>query len=374
MMARLPLAIAPQVDRIVPYVPGKPIEEVERDLGLTETVKLASNENPLGPSPLAVEAIRQSARRVHRYPDGGAFYLKQRLAEALDVSPASLIVGNGSTEIVEMLAKTFLPPDGESLVSDGAFIMYRIATMAASATCRSVPMTRGLRHDLPGLVAGIGPQTRLVFIANPNNPTGTRVSRAELNAYFDAIPPHVLTVVDEAYREYIDEPDYPDATDALRAGHLVIVLRTFSKIHGLAGIRMGYGITTPAVVEALEKVRSPFNTSAVAQAAALAALDDAEHALRSRQANGAERARLEAALTARGITFVPSSANFVLMKPGPSGRDAFEALLRLGVIVRPMNGYGFPDHLRVSVGTVKENDCFLAALDAIRRQEGIATA
>ena len=374
MRRELPFPLHPRLEAITPYVPGKPTQEVERELGLSHIVKLASNENPLGPSPRAVEAMREAALQAHRYPDGGAFYLKQRLSRELDFPAECLIIGNGSTEIVEMLAKALLPPDGESLVSDGAFIMYRIASMAASAPVRAVPMTPDLRHDLAAMVAAVDDQTRLVFIANPNNPTGTRVSREELDAYFDAVPPVVLTVIDEAYREYIDAPDYPDATEALRAGRNVVVLRTFSKIHGLAGARIGYAIAAPAVVAALEKVRSPFNTSILGQAAALAALDDDDHVQRSRAENARELQRVEAALRRRRIEHVPSSANFVLIRPGPPGAHAFEALLHEGVIVRPMAGYGFPDHLRVSIGTAGENDRFLEALDRTRQRAGIREA
>ena len=362
----LPFPLHPSVDSIVPYVPGRPTEEVERELGLRETVKLASNENPLGPSPRAIEAMRAALSQVNRYPDGGAYYLRQRLSQEVGVPAECLIIGNGSTEIVEMIAKAFLPPDGESLVSEGAFIMYRIASLAAAAVVRTVQMTTDLRHDLPAMAAAVGPKTRLVFIANPNNPTGTRVSTTELDAYFDAVPPTVITVLDEAYREYIEASDYPDGTEALRAGHRVVVLRTFSKIHGLAGLRVGYGVAAPEVVSSLEKVRSPFNSGSVGQVAARAALGDTEHILRSRKENTRELRRVEAALRAGDIEYVPSSTNFVMMRPGIPGERAFQALLQQGVIVRPLGGYGFGDHLRVSIGTAAENDRFLAALGRIR--------
>ena len=372
MRSTLPFALNAHVDAIVPYVPGKPTAELEREMDLRETIKLASNENPLGPSPLAIEAMRTAARDAHRYPDGGAFYLKQRLSRELDLPTECIIVGNGSTEIVEMLAKAFLPPDGASLVSEGAFIMYRIASMAASATAHAVPMTDDLRHDLPAMAAAVETRTRLIFIANPNNPTGTLVRAAELQAFLDAVPSTVLTIVDEAYREYLqDDPDYPDATDALRAGKNVMVLRTFSKIHGLAGARVGYGIAAPEIVSALEKVRSPFNTSSIGQAGALAALDDPAHTRRSQAENARELRQVETALGERGVGYVPSSANFVLVQPGPPGPQAFDALLRQGVIVRPMGGYGFPDHLRVSIGTATENRRFLEALDRTRHEAGI---
>jgi histidinol-phosphate aminotransferase len=244
--------------------------------------------------------------------------------------------------------------------------MYRIATLAASAVVRSVPMTADRRHDLPALAAAVGPATRLVFIANPNNPTGTHVRRSEMEAYFARVPSTVLTVVDEAYREYVEDADYPDASEALRAGARVIVLRTFSKIYGLAGARIGYGIAHPDVLGALEKVRSPFNTTSLAQAAARAALEDTEFVARSRRENAIQRRRLEAAFTERGIPFLPSSANFLLAACGGPGREIFRRLLSAGIIVRPVEGYGFPDHVRISVGTEGENGRLLAALDRLR--------
>lgn len=374
MSSRLPFKLNTRLDTIVPYEPGKPTEELERELGLKETVKLASNENPLGPSSRALAAMRQAAASCHRYPDGGAYYLKQRLARELDVPSDWLIMGNGSTEIVEMLAKAFLPPAGVSLVSEGAFIMYRIATLAASAEVCSVPMTPDKCHDLPAMAAAVNPSTRLVFIANPNNPTGTRYDCRQFDNYLKQVPQTVLTVVDEAYREYIDADDYPDACEALKSGAAVMVLRTFSKIHALAGLRIGYGIAHPDVIRALEKVRSPFNTNSIGQAGALASLDDREHQRRSAGENLRERERLETELTRRDLPFLPSSTNFVLMAPGFPGREAFQALLHEGVIVRPMDGYGFEDHVRVSIGTRVEMDRFLLALDKVRRERGLHAA
>lgn len=374
MSKHLPFTLNDTVAAITPYEPGKPTAELERELGLSSTIKLASNENPLGPSPFALEAMRQAAAGCHRYPDGGAYYLKQRLARELDVPPEWLIIGNGSTEIVEMLTKVFLPPDGTSLVSEGAFIMYRIATLAASARVHSVPMTADLRHDLPAMAAAVDRTTRLVFIANPNNPTGTRCNRTQFQDYLDRVPDSVLTVVDEAYCEYIDAEDYPDGCQALRDGARVMVLRTFSKIHGLAGARVGYGIAHPDVIQALEKVRSPFNTNSIGQAGALAALGDNQHRDLSREENRRQLTRLEAELARRHIEYIPSCTNFVLAAPGFDGRQAYQALLQEGVIVRPMNGYGFPDHLRISVGAGAEVDRLLVALDKVRAEHGVNAA
>ena len=360
-------ALDPRIASIRVYVPGKPMSELEREAGLADTIKLASNENPLGPSPAAVRAMQEAAREAHRYPDGSAWDLRHDLARHLGVPPEAILVGNGSTEIVELIAKAFLPPDGESVVSEGAFIMYRIASLAACGAVRGVPLDRDFRHDLAGMARAVSERTRVVFIANPNNPTGTAVGRAALEEYFRLLPRPVLTVLDEAYREYADEPDYPDGLEHLARGRAVVVLRTFSKIHGLAGARVGYAVGEPGLIQDLEKVRSPFNTSAIAQAAARAALTDREHVSRSRAHNDRERARLEAACAERGVQFVPSRANFVLLAPGPPGPVAYARLLERGVITRPMEIYGFPDHLRVSVGTAAENSRFLEALDEVRR-------
>ncbi|MFQ5669781.1 MAG: histidinol-phosphate transaminase [Acidobacteriota bacterium] len=374
MTRALPFPLNRRLDAIVPYKPGKPVGELERELGIRDSVKLASNENPLGPSPLAVRAMQATLEGAHRYPDGGAYYLKERLAREAGFPPECIIVGNGSTEIVEMLAKAFLPPEGESLVSEGAFIMYRIASLAASAAVRSVPMTHDLKHDVAAMAAAVAPSTHLVFIANPNNPTGTRISRTEMDEYFRRVPGTVLTVVDEAYREYLDDPEYPDASEILRRGGRVMVLRTFSKIHGLAGARIGYGMAVPEVVAALEKVRSPFNTNSIAQAGALAALDDVEHVRNSRRINQEQRSRLESAFRERGIPFTPSSTNFLFASLGRSGKETFQALLPRGIIVRPLDVYGFHAHVRITVGTATENDRLLASIDRIRAEWGFARA
>ncbi len=356
--------IPDHIRAIAPYVPGKPIEETERQLGLRQVVKLASNENPLGPSPRAIEAIREAAGRVHRYPDGGAVALRQALAERLDVPAAQIVPGNGSTELVEVLAKLFLGPGRGAVVARPAFIMYAIAARVMAARLLPVPL-RGERHDLESMAAACDASTALVYIGNPNNPTGTYVTRAELERYFEAVPSHVLTVVDEAYRDYVEAGDYPDGVAFLKAGAAIVVLRTFSKIHGLAGLRIGYAIAPREVAAALETTRSPFNTSIPAQAAAIAALEDLEHVTRSRRENARERDFLSAELRQRGIAFVPSVANFLLVQTGVRGEELFQNLLRQGVIVRPMENYGYPNGVRVSVGTRDENSKFLAALDAV---------
>lgn len=355
------IEIPEHLRHISPYVPGKPIEEAERELGIT-FVKLASNENPLGPSPMAVAALRDACAGVNRYPDGSGHYLRHALAARLGFEPEQVVLGNGSTELVEILAKAFLADGRGAVVAEQAFIMYSIAVRAMAAPLRSIPQ-KDHHHDLPGMAEACDQRTALVYIGNPNNPTGTYVDRAAFDAYFERVPDRVLTIIDEAYFEYVEAPDYPDCLDYLRAGRNVVVLRTFSKIHGLAGLRIGYGLTSPDVLRALEAVRSPFNTSAVAQAGALAALGDTEHVERSRRANSAGLKFLQDELARRGIDFVPSVTNFVLVRTPLPAAEIYQRLLSRGVIVRPMAAYGYPDGVRVSLGTEAENRRFLDALD-----------
>jgi histidinol-phosphate aminotransferase len=356
--------IPDHVLRIAPYVPGKPIEEAQRETGRGDVVKLASNENPLGPSPRALEAIRAVAGEAHRYPDGSGYALRRALAVLHGLSPSQVVLGNGSTELVEILAKTFLHDRRTAVVADPAFIMYRIAVLAMNAPLVSVPL-REDRHDLAAMAAACNRRTGLVYIGNPNNPTGTYVGRGEFERYFARVPSHVLTVIDEAYCDYVEASDYPDGLEFLRAGRHVVILRTFSKIHGLAGVRIGFGLTSPDVSRALEAVRSPFNTSAVAQAAALAALKDRRHVARSRAQNARETRFLEAALRRRGLDFVPTCANFILVRAGLAGEELHQRLLQEGVIVRPMEAYGYKDALRVSIGRRQDNQRFLKALDTV---------
>ncbi len=350
------------VARIRPYVPGKPIEEVERELGLKNSIKLASNENPLGSSPLAMKAVVAALRSAHLYPDGSAFYLKQRLSRIHSLPAEQIIIGNGSTEIVEILARTFLGRDGEGLMADATFIMYYIAVTGLNGRARQVPLTADLRHDLDAMADAVGESTRIIFLANPNNPTGTYVTRGELDAFMDRVPGDVLVVIDEAYKEYVTAPDYPDGLELLRRGRQVAVLRTFSKIYGLAGLRLGYALTTPEVHDAAERIRSPFNTNSVAQAAALAALDDEAHVTRSREHNSRELTFLAEGLAGLGIAFTPSVANFILVDTGMDAAEVYQELLRRGIIVRPMGACNLPASIRVTVGTRRENEDFLAAI------------
>ena len=357
-------ALVPEwIRTLTPYPPGKPIEELERELGIRDSIKLASNENPLGPSPKAVAAITAALADLHRYPDGSAFYLKRRLAERLGVSEAELIVGNGSNEIIELAVRTFLRPGDEAVMADQAFVVYRLVVQSAGGSSRMVPL-RDFTHDLEAIAATVTPRTRLVFLGNPNNPTGTIFRRAAWRAFLGRLPEHLLVVADEAYAEYVEDPEYPDTIRERGDRVPVLSLRTFSKLYGLAGLRIGYGVAAAPVIDALDRIRQPFNVNALALAGARAALDDEEHVRRTLAANRAGMAFLVEACRALGLAHVPSAANFVLVRVGDGAR-VYEALLRRGVIVRPMAVYGFPEHVRVTVGTEAENARFVAALRAV---------
>jgi histidinol-phosphate aminotransferase len=355
--------VKPWIRSLQPYEPGKPIEELERELGIHGSVKLASNENPLGPSPRAVAALREAAGRVHRYPDGHAFALRRKLAGRLAVDDRALVLGNGSDELLELLAKAFLGPGDEVVYAWPSFAMYPITVQGAGATAVPVPLDAGLAHDLDAMAAAVGSHTRMVFVCNPNNPTGTSVGRAAFDRFAAALPADVVLVVDEAYFEYVQREDFPDALAWLARRPATIVLRTLSKIYGLAGLRVGYGVTDPELAGFLERARHPFNLNSLAQAAAVAALDDEEHVARSQENNRRGMAYLVRELAALGIEVTPSDANFVLAR---TGAGVYEPLLREGVIVRPMRGFGLPDHVRVTVGLPEENERLVKALRRLR--------
>ena len=361
-MLPMPLPINPALAKVPTYQPGRPIEEVARELNLPphEIIKLASNENPLGPSPMALAAVEKSLRQLHLYPDGNAFYLKRRLAEKLGLEPANLILGNGSNEIIEFVGHALLSPGADVVVSQYCFAVYPMVTQLFGANLITVP-ANNYGHDLPGMLRAITPQTRVVFIANPNNPTGTVAAREEVVQLINQVPSEVLLVMDEAYIEFLD--DAVDLIPLLRRGLKpnLLLMRTFSKIYGLAGLRIGYGIGQPELIAALEKVRQPFNVNAVAQAGALAALDDSEHIQRTRRNNAAGLRFLEQGLHDLRLTYVPSAANFLLVKVG-DGQRVFQQLQQQGVITRPMGGYGLPEFIRISIGTPAENTRCLTAL------------
>lgn len=357
-----PLPLNPALRQLPVYQPGRPIEEVARELGLPadQIIKLASNENPLGPSPAALAAMQEAIGRVHLYPDGNAFYLKQRLAQKLDLQPEHLILGNGSNEIIEFVGHALMEPGTEVAVSQYCFAVYPIVTHLFGARLVTVP-ARDFGHDLPAMLRAINAATRVVFVANPNNPTGTLAPPEQLAEFVASVPRHVLLVLDQAYLEFLEEPaDFLPLIRERRQENLLL-MRTFSKIYGLAGLRVGYGIGTPGLVGALEKVRQPFNLNAVALAGALAALDDETHLLETRSNNRRGLALLEEGLGALGLEFIPSYANFVLARVG-DGAHVFSELQRRGVITRPMGGYQLPEWIRVTVGTERENRRCLEAL------------
>lgn len=347
------------------YEPGKPIEDVARELGLDPATvsKLASNENPLGPSPLAIEAGRRALDQVRLYPDGGACALRGRLAGEFDLSPDQFLLGNGSNEVFELLGHVFLNPGDEVVSGWPAFIVCKLVSLLFGARPVEVPLVDH-RHDLDRMAAAVTERTKLVYLPSPNNPTGTANSIGEIEAFVRDLPPHVVFVFDEAYAEYLDDP--PDLRPLIAEGRKVICTRTFSKIHGLAGLRVGYGYGSPEMIGLLNRVRQPFNLNAVAQAAALAALDDPDHVLRCRQSNAAGLETLATGFERLGLEFVPSVANFISVKVA-DGAGVFEKLQAQGLIVRPMAGYGMGEWVRVSVGTPTENELLLEKLGALTR-------
>ncbi|HEY5042443.1 MAG TPA: histidinol-phosphate transaminase [Verrucomicrobiae bacterium] len=356
------LPLNPFLKTLPTYQPGRPIEEVARELGLPtdSIIKVASNENPFGPSPLALAAMQKALPTLHLYPDGNAFYLKQKLAAKLGVEPASLVLGNGSNEIIEFVAHALLAPDDEVVVSQFCFAIYPIVAKMFGAKVVTVP-AKNYGHDLPAMLRAITPRTRIVFVANPNNPTGTLAPREEVIQFVNDVPDDVLLVMDEAYIEFLE--DAVDLVPLIRLGARknLILMRTFSKIYGLAGLRIGYGIAAPELISALEKIRQPFNVNLLAQTAALAALDDDEHVRKTRQNNFNGLEFFMKAFRELKLEYVPSFANFILVRVG-EGQKIFEAMQKQGVIVRPMGGYQLPEWIRISVGTPQENERCLDAL------------
>jgi histidinol-phosphate aminotransferase len=353
----------PQLRDLTVYEPGKPIEETARELGVapTEIVKLASNENPLGPSPVALEAMRHALESVHLYPDGGSFYLREALATHLEVDPGQLILGNGSNELIEFICHAFLRAGDEVVTPRYAFIAYKIiATLFAARTIEAD--APDFRQDLNAILAAITRKTRLIFVANPNNPTGNLVRQDEIERFMAQVPSDVVVVFDEAYYEFNEEP--PDLLRHVREGRNLILLRTFSKIHGLAGLRVGYAIAPPELVQVLEKAREPFNVNSLAQVAARAALGDVPHQRRTRQLVAEGRAFFETEFARLGLRFLPSPANFMMVQVG-DGASVFRKLLQEKVIVRPLRGYGLAEWVRISVGTMPENRKCIGALEKV---------
>lgn len=355
---------APGLTGLQPYIPGKPVSELERELGITDSIKLASNENPLGPSPRAREAAARALADLGRYPDGGGFALRRALADHHAVDPEAITLGNGSNDVLDLIARTFLYPGVASVFSEHAFAVYPIASQAVGAEIRVVA-ARDYGHDLSALREAIDERARVVWIANPNNPTGTWLAADPLLRFLDSLPETCIAVVDEAYIEYVDASDYPDTSLWLKDVPNLIVTRTFSKVHGLAALRVGYGISDPRIAELLNRVRQPFNVNAPAQAAALAALGDREHIERSVAVNAAGLRQLAAGFEHLGLTWIPSVCNFITVDLGRPAQGINSALLAMGCIVRPVANYGLPNHLRVSVGLEDENARLLNALERV---------
>lgn len=355
----------PQLRALVAYEPGKPVEDLARELGIPagEIIKLASNENPLGPSPEARRAMIDTIERAHFYPDGGGYYLREAIAEQVGLGMANVILGNGSNEIIEFLGHAYLQPGDEVVVAKHSFAVYRLMAQLFGAKVVDVP-DPDFVADLDGMLKAITPRTKEVFVANPNNPTGTMVFQDDIDRFMDRVPEHVMVVFDEAYYEFLDEP--PDVLKYVKAGRNVVVLRTFSKIQGLANLRIGYGLAAPEIVEVLQKARQPFNANGIAQAGALAGLRDTAHMDETRRVTREGRDFLQSEFLDMGLEFVPSHANFVLVRVG-DGKKVFDALLRRGIIVRAMGSYGLPEWIRVSVGTMPQNEVFVAALRELDR-------
>jgi len=355
----------PWLENLVAYDPGKPIEETARELGLNpeDIIKLASNENPLGPSPKAIAAMKDAVENVHIYPDGGGYRLRTAIAEKFELSRDNVILGNGSNEIIELIGHGFLNPGDNVIVAEHAFVVYKLMATLFGADTVEVP-DPGFVHDLDSMAAAITPKTKKVFIANPNNPTGTLVNEDAIDRFMERVPEHVMVVFDEAYYEFLHEP--PDTLKYVRQGRNVVVMRTFSKIQGLAGLRIGYGLTTPEIAEVLQKCRQPFNSNAIAQAGALAGLQDEEHQQRTRDLNDSGLNFFHRSFDEMGLEYVPSVANFVLVKVG-DGDVIFQKMLNKGVIIRAMRGYKLPEWVRISVGTREQNErCIRELKEALK--------
>ncbi|UCC55591.1 MAG: histidinol-phosphate transaminase [Gammaproteobacteria bacterium] len=353
----------PGVRALHPYTPGKPIAELEREYGIRNAVKLASNENPLGPPPAAIAAAQQELAGLARYPEGSGNLLTAALAEKHAVPAEAITLGNGSNDVLDMVARVFLGPGGEAVFSRHAFAVYPIVVQAVGARARlAAAQARTCGHDLDAMVELVGSETRVVFIANPNNPTGTWLAEQELHRFVADLPEHVIVVIDEAYFEYVEQPDYPDTSRWLAEFPNLVVTRTFSKAYGLAGLRVGYAVSAPGIADLLNRVRHPFNVNSVAQAAAVAALNDSVHLEAVLQLNRDGMQQLETGFKMLGLSWIPSVGNFVTMDTGQDATAVYERLLQLGVIVRPVANYGLPEYLRVTVGLPEENERFLSAI------------
>lgn len=358
------LQIPDYIEFIKPYKPGKPIEELEREYGISDSIKLASNENPLGPSPKAVAAMSDSMAKLHRYPDGNGYYLMERLAQRLGVKQANIVLGNGSDEIIGMLTRALLKAGDEAIMTSPSFLMYEIMVRSAGASPVFVPL-KSLFADLDAMAGQINDKTRIIFLNNPVNPTGTIITKNDFTAFMQKVPDHVAVVIDEAYIEFASDPDCLDGLAYATGERAVVVLRTFSKAYGLAGIRIGYGVMPGELAGILHRVRQPFNANALAQAGALAALDDTEFLEKTVSLVRGELEFLYAGLEHLGVNYFPSEANFFLIDVGCDAEVFFEEMLRRGVIVRSMASYGYPEYIRINAGTREENRRFLEAFESV---------
>ena len=358
------------VGRIIPYEPGKPISEVKREYGLSDVIKLASNENPLGSSPKALEAVRNALTEVHRYPDGGGYYLKKKLSERYGLPPEMIVLGNGSAELVELVAEAFINPQDEMITGRQAFFKYRIAAQIMDGVMAWADMPN-LKQDPKSILEKITDRTRLIFIANPNNPTGTLMNRDQVEWMMENVPENVIVVFDEAYYDYRNPEIYPDTMQYVKDDRNVIILRTFSKSFGLAGLRIGYGITTARLARAMNGVREAFNVNSLALVAAEAALDDDEFLRKTLRINAEGKNYFYSECERLGLEYVPTEANFVLIKMPMLGRELFKELLKRGVVVRPVDGYGLLDYVRVSIGLPVENERFFRELEAVLRDQDL---
>ena len=358
------ITIPDYISNIAPYVPGKPIETLEREYGIAGSIKLASNENPLGPSPAALAALTAALGKLHRYPDGAGYVLLNRLAEHIGVAPTQIVLGNGSDDILGMLALTLLTPGDEAIMPTSSFLMYTIVTQAAGAVPVKVPL-KDLAIDLEAMLTAVGPRTRLIFVCNPNNPTGTMITQDALAAFIDALPERIVVVIDEAYIDFVRDPACADGLTFLKNRRPVVTLRTFSKAYGLAGLRVGYGVMPTELAEYLNRIRMPFNVNSLAQAAATAALGDTAFYQKTITTVHRGLDFFGDQLSKRSMRYFPTQANFFLIDVGRDARDVFEAMLRRGVIVRAMTEYGYPRYIRINVGLPEENQRFLDALDDV---------
>jgi len=360
---------SPGAKSLKPYQPGKPIEELQRELGVKEVVKLASNENPLGPSQMVLEAVQKQLLETARYPDGNGFVLKNAVAQHFDINTDQITLGNGSNDVLELIARAFASADDEIIFSQYAFAIYPIVTQAINAKAVKVP-AKGWGHDLDAMLAAVNEATKVVFIANPNNPTGTWVDEKKLLQFMESVPRRVIVVVDEAYFEYASDPSmkadgYPDTMSWIPQFSNLIVTRTFSKAYGLAGLRVGYAVSHAGIADLLNRVRQPFNVNHLALAAAAAALRDSEYLQQAIKVNCEGLKQLQSGFDAMGLEYIPSCGNFLCVDVGEDAVDIYNGLLREGIIVRPVANYNMPNHLRISVGLNSENERFLKALTKV---------